>query len=155
YDQRVLGTYVWLESALRTLGANGAALRKAIEADRARRRDPVPLDWTADSGAAPKMDFLGVESRLVDSDVAGGPVRQWTGKPIATSIPNEQGSTPKLSVSRPRAYWIPPQWSDVADRLAMHGVRMERVAEKREVDVEVYRIAGAKLATEPSEGRVP
>jgi hypothetical protein len=36
YDQRVLGTYVWLAEALRVIGAEGASLRSAIAEGRAR-----------------------------------------------------------------------------------------------------------------------
>jgi zinc carboxypeptidase len=154
YDQRVLGTYVWLESTLRTLGANGAALRKAIEADRARRRDPVPLDWKPADGEPPRIEYLGIESTLVDSEIAGGPVRRWNGKPFTREVPHAQANVPAATVARPRAYWIPAAWSDIADRLAIHGVKMERLAEPRTLDVEIYRIADAKLATAPFEGHV-
>ncbi|MBI1852013.1 MAG: hypothetical protein HYR85_16870 [Planctomycetes bacterium] len=41
------------------------------------------------------------------------------------------------------------------ERLAIHGVKMERIAERREVDVDVYRIVDAKLAPAPFEGHVP
>ena len=42
YDQRVLGTYVLLESTLRVLGEHGDALRDAIHTDRASRRPELP-----------------------------------------------------------------------------------------------------------------
>ncbi|MBI3847189.1 MAG: M14 family metallopeptidase [Planctomycetes bacterium] len=155
YDQRVLGTEVWLASVLRTLGESGAALRKAIDLDRARRRDPVPLDWKPADVAPPRIEFLGIESTLVDSEIAGGPVRQWNGKPFTLSVPHAQASAPAATVARPRAYWIPPQWTEVIERLAIHGVKMERIAERREVDVEIYRIVDAKLASAPSQGHVP
>lgn len=155
YDQRVLGMEVWMETVLRTLGSDGVTLRKAIEADRALRPALVPLAWKRDEGAPPRMDFLGIESRLVPSEVAGGSVPQWTGKPITVSIPRLRANTPAITVTRPKAYWIPQQWKEIIDRLAIHGVRMERFDESREVDAEIYRVIDPKLATVPSEGRVP
>ncbi len=54
---------------------------------------------------------------------------------------------PSASVTRPRAYWVPPAWSDVIERLELHGVRVERLDAPRDVEVEMYRIPEPKLAT--------
>ncbi len=155
YDQRVLGMEVWMETVLRTLGSDGATLRQAIAADRALRPVRVPLAWKSDEGIPPRIDFLAIESLLVESEVAGGAVPQWTGKPITVNVPYPQANTPALTVTRPKAYWVPPQSREIIERLAIHGVRMERFAEPREVDVEIYRIVDPKLAPVPSEGHVP
>src|SRR6185369_14629309 len=52
------------------------------------------------------------------------------------------------------AYWIPPAWPEVIERLEAHGIRVERIAEAREVDVEAYRLTDAKLEAAPFEGHV-
>ena len=51
YERRVLGTYVYLESALRTAGKNGAGLRQAITADQAANASTIPLAWQVDPKA--------------------------------------------------------------------------------------------------------
>src|SRR5206468_8922269 len=48
YDQRVLGTYVFLESAIRTVANATAALRQAIEADCNVNAATIPLSWDVD-----------------------------------------------------------------------------------------------------------
>jgi hypothetical protein len=58
-------------------------------------------------------------------------------------------------VARPRAYWIPPAWQDVIARVELHGIRVERIPQPRDVDVEVCRLENVELARVPFEGRVP
>jgi len=156
YDQRVLGTYVLLESALRTLGAEGSALRRARSADRARRPAEVPLAWGVGPESEPRLvEFLGIESRLVPSPVTGKSRVEWTGKPFTARIPYVTATNPTVTVKRATAYWVPAAWSEVIDRLALHGVVMERLAYPREADVQVYRLEDPKLGTAVVEGRVP
>ncbi|HEX6199258.1 MAG TPA: M14 family metallopeptidase, partial [Thermoanaerobaculia bacterium] len=88
YDQRVLGTYVLLEESLRLLVREGAALREATAEDRARRLDPVPLDWRMAEGAAPpREEFLGVGQRVELSPVSGGLRPVWTGELRTAEVP--------------------------------------------------------------------
>jgi len=153
YSQRVLGTSVFLASALRTLGARGGELRAAVATDRARRPAEVVLDWKPPDSPPPPIEFLGVESRVVPSAISGGSRVEWTGKPVRLSVPCITASEPAARVRRPRAYWVPGIWSEVIERLAVHGIHMQRLEAQREVDVEVYRIADARLDSAAYEGR--
>ncbi|MBK5260638.1 MAG: M14 family metallopeptidase, partial [Thermoanaerobaculia bacterium] len=72
YDQRVLGTYVYLEQTLRLAGREVASLRRAIETDRARRPERLPLTWRLPTGAEPEIvEILGVASRKTLSAITG------------------------------------------------------------------------------------
>lgn len=154
YPRRVLGTYVLLASTLRRLGEDGAALRRAAAADRAQRTARVTLEWKTDAGPAPSMEFLGLESHPRRSPVTGGGYLEWTGKPVTWRVPDVRDRTASVAVDRPRAYWIPPAWDDVIDRLRGHGIQLETIDGRRDVEVEVDRIVGAKLDSLPFEGRV-
>ena len=134
YERRVLGTYVYLESALRTAGKNGAALRQAIASDWAANAPMIPLAWEIDPKApAATIDYKAIESRAVLSAISGSVRLVFTGKPIAQKIPYRLANHVSASVKRPRAYWIPPAWSDVVQRLELHGIQCERIAEPREL----------------------
>ena len=63
-------------------------------------------------------------------------------------------SEPVAMAVRPRAYWIPPGWSDVAQRVGMHGIVVERLASPRTLEVEMDRITTARLDTLPYERHV-
>jgi hypothetical protein len=153
YRRRVLGTYVMLESILRSLAEHGAELRRATAADRLLRPDPLPLSWRV-GGEPGRMSLAAIEQRQVESAVAGASVTQWTGKPVTLDVPRVVMSEPAATATAPAAYWIPPGWPEIVDRLATHGIQFERIDENRELEVEVYRVAGAELATEPFEGHV-
>jgi hypothetical protein len=155
YEQRVLGTYVLLESALRTLGETGPVLRRATRTDRARRPAVVPLAWQAPKSSTPEMiDVLGIDSRREPSAISGAPRVVWTGTPRTLRVPLRRETEPKSTATRPRAYWIPAVYTDVAERLALHGVEMERTSAPRELEVEMMRIGRATFDSVPFEGRV-
>ncbi|MDQ6905560.1 MAG: M14 family metallopeptidase, partial [Chloroflexota bacterium] len=83
YDQRVLGTYVYLESALRIAGKSGAALRQAIATDQKQRAPVIPLSWDVDPKApAETIEYKGVEARAVPSAISGGLRMEYTANPV-------------------------------------------------------------------------
>ncbi|NUO83013.1 M14 family metallopeptidase [candidate division KSB1 bacterium] len=155
FKQRVLGTYVLLESTMRVLAKEGKKLRAAIHADRSRRVEEVPLAWRVPQQQQPGMfEFWGVEPKVVSSPITNSEYVQWTGKTFTQKIPYLHMSEPALSARRPIAYLIPPVWEEVLARLGEHGVQMERLAAPFEREVELYRLREAKLGAQPFEGRV-
>ncbi|HEX6176866.1 MAG TPA: M14 family metallopeptidase, partial [Thermoanaerobaculia bacterium] len=156
YDQRVLGMYVLLESTLRTVAANASALRSAIAEDRRRRVDPIALDWEDAEKSAPiaTIDFLGIESRLALSPVSGDLRREWLGRPIEQTVNVYAELKPVATATRPTAYWIPPAWDEVAEKLRAHGIRMEKTTAPRTMRVEMYRLVDPKLGGTAFEGKV-
>lgn len=154
YRQRVLGTWVALKSSLEVIAGDRAALRAAIEQDRSRNAPVVPLRWKVPEGDQRTIEFLAIESSKRISPISGSVVVDWLGKPVTMTIPYHAATEVAQSVSRPRAYWIPPGWPEVVERLAAHGVRMERIAEPRTIEVEMYRLQDPKVESEPFEGHV-
>ncbi len=59
---------------------------------------------------------------------------------------------PELTVTRPYAYLLPFDCSRVADRLRMHGVRLERLTEDATIDVEIYTAKKLTRAARPFQG---
>ena len=156
YEQRVLGTLVLLESALETVGREGNTLRQARHADSDLHIDPIPLDWSEPTAGSTSetMEFLGIESRTSSSAISGGTRTEFLGKPSTLRLPVLRQSEVRTRVTRPKAYWVPAAWSDIVERLTLHGIRVERCPVPRDLDVEMYRITEPKLATEAVEGRV-
>ncbi|MFC1543049.1 M14 family metallopeptidase [Candidatus Neomarinimicrobiota bacterium] len=155
YRQRVLGTYVLMETTLRTLGEYSRQLRRAIIADRTRQPERVPLTWRIPDAKPDEIEFLGVQWETRPSKISGGPSIHYTGQPVNLKVPYIKYIEPEISVTRPRAYLIPPGWPDVIERLAIHGIFMESLPEAREVVVELARLSDIELAEEPLEGHVP
>ena len=72
YRQRVLGTYVLLESSLQTLGAHAKELKDAIAGDQAARPAAIQMNWGNGGGARSTIDFLGVDYETYASSASGG-----------------------------------------------------------------------------------
>jgi hypothetical protein len=53
----------------------------------------------------------------------------------------------------PAAYYVPPDLVAVVERLAAHGVRMERLEEARTESVEAFVIDSTRVAAQPFQGR--
>lgn len=154
YDQRVLGTYVLLETMLATLGKEGKALREAIAADNALRPERVPLAWRPPADQPPAtVEFLGIESRREPSAITGTDKVVWTGNPVTQTLPRVAATEVAASVARPKAYFIPPQWREVILRLSYHGIQLQRLSQPAALEVGMYRIEGAQLDPQPFEGR--
>ena len=156
YDQRVLGMYVLLAATLETAGREVTSLRNAIASDQKRRVDPIVLDFEKVEKSAPDgtVEFLGIESRTALSPISGTVRREWLGKPVTQRVAVYEETVPVASAKRPRAYWIPAQWSEIAEKLKMHGIAVERIDAAREVGVEMYRLVDPKLESKAFEGHV-
>ena len=155
YDQRVLGTYVFLEHTLRATAREVASLREAAAAERARRPATIPLTWKLPpNAAAQQAEFLGVESRRKLSAVTGNVYTEWLGKPVARVAPVHSLSEVATSVAPARAYWVPAAWQEIIAKLDLHGIPYERITAPREVDVTMYRFASPKFDAAQFEGHV-
>lgn len=157
YRQRVLGTYILLESSLRILGAHGKELQQAILADQGARPGKIPVSWQPAGGAPIKRDFLGVAYETFTSPATGGTEIRWLGKPkVYPDLPVTLDQ-PGLQIHRPKAYWIPVTKTEVISRLKLHGIRMEPLPSSRQMSVEMYRLVDPRPqrgeGTHPFESR--
>ena len=121
--------------------------------DRARQPKDVPLDFTKADAPSGEFELLGIESRIVPSAISGGLRVEWLGKPVTIRAPYFPSSKIVARVKRPKAYWVPATWSDVIERLKIHGIKVEPIDEWREMDVTMYRLNDPKFDAQPFEGR--
>jgi murein tripeptide amidase MpaA len=156
HEQRVLGTYVFLEEAMRLLAAEGRGLRAAIAADSALRPAEIPANFVQDDQPTTTRVFKGIRYEMYDSPASGRQEIRWLGEPDPEpwQMPF-YSSHPTLTLTRPEAYWVPAHRADIIERLRLHGVSMESLDAPRTVSVEMLRLDDPKLATRPNEGHVP
>ncbi|MGV9007282.1 MAG: M14 family metallopeptidase [Brevundimonas sp.] len=155
YEQRVLGTYVFLEESMRLLAAHGTELRAAVTADRALRPAEIPANFVPEAQPSTTRAFKGITYEMYDSPASGQPVVRWLGQPDPElwALPF-YGSKPSLILKRPIAYWIPAYRSDLIERLRLQGVQMETLSAPRTVAVDMLRLVDPRLATVANEGHV-
>lgn len=165
YKQRVLGTYVLLESVLKILASDGQLLKQNTLSDRAKREPKVNMRWRVpqmanamsldsqfnsvkknDLAKAPdSLKLLGITSTILKSSITNADYVTWTGEPTNMTIANFKGSEPIDFVNRPKGYYVPPTCTEVIERLKLHGIQMQTLKEPKEVTVEMYRIQDAKF----------
>ena len=162
YKQRVLGTYVLLESTLKLLAASGQTLKEITQKDKAERIAKIPTGWKipqvqnevsfdartakkdvdANAGVPDSMQLLGIASAIRKSPVTNSDYVEWLGKPETKTIPDYKSTQGIDFITRPKGYWVPASCIDVIERLKIHGIRMEILNASREITVEMYRITG-------------
>ncbi len=156
HEQRVLGTYVFLEQALKLLAEKSGDLRAAIAADRALRPAELPANFDSDETPSRTRPFKGIRYETFDSVASGRPEIRWLGQPDAElwQMPF-YGSHPTLTLKRPTVYWVPSYRQDVIERLRIHGVQMETLDAPRTVAVDMLRLVDPKVSARTNEGHVP
>ena len=156
HEQRVLGTYVFLEAAMRLLADRGGDLRAAVDADRALRPAEIPTNFEADPTPAYTRAFKGIRYETYFSPASGREEIRWLGQadPEVWSLPF-YGSRPTLTLARPEAYWVPAHRPDVIERLRAHGIEMEVLDQPRTVTVQMLRLVDPQVSPRASEGHVP
>ena len=156
HEQRVLGTYVFLEQAMRLLADHGRDLRAAVAEDSALRPAEIPANFVADDQPTTTRAFRGIRYEMYDSPASGRREVRWLGEPDPElwQMPF-YGSHPTLTLRRPEAYWVPAHRADVIERLHAHGVQMETLDAPRTVSVDMLRLDDPRLSTRANEGHVP
>jgi murein tripeptide amidase MpaA len=156
HEQRVLGTYVFLEEALKLLADKSQTLRAAIDADRALRPAELPANFDGDDQPTRIRPFKGILYDTYQSAASGRPELRWLGQPDPElwQVPYF-GSHPTLTLKRPTAYWVPSYRTDIIERLKIHGVQMETLDAPRTVAVDMLRLVDPRVSGRTNEGHVP
>jgi hypothetical protein len=157
YRRRVFGTYVLLESSLKTLGDHARELHRAIAADVSAAPASIPMNWSYAADRKTAIDFLGINYETYESPATGGREVRWLGTPkVYRDLPVVLKS-PALQLNRPKAYWVPSSKPEVIARIRKHGIRAETLSAPRAVRVEMYRLVDPQPQTSdriyPFEGR--
>lgn len=155
HDQRVLGTYVFIEETLKVMAENIGDVRAAITADRALRPQNLPTNFVSVDTPTEIIPFKGIKYEMYESAASGRKEIRWLGEPDPELWQMPWfGSTPTLYLQRPKAYWVPAYRADIIDRLAASGVEMTRVDAPTSVDVTMLRLKGPKMSQRANEGHV-
>lgn len=153
YKQRVLGTYVMLEATLKTVGMQATKLKSAIKQDSFNYPTRLTLTWKKEQQKQ-GWNFKGIEYHMEKSPISGNEIVRWTGVPkLYPNLPVIGSTVPDISVTRPSAYYVPPQWTDVIQRLQIHGIRMTRLHQETEMKLQQYQLSEPIFRSKDYEGR--
>lgn len=119
------------------------------------RKDTFALRFHHDENDSSMVEFRGVEYTMETSDLTGGNWFKYSGKPEIFTLPwfNKPVITHKAIL--PEAYIIPPEWTEIIQRLPLHGIDYRLLASATEIEVSSYRFTAPQWSRNPYEGRHP
>jgi len=155
FKQRVIATYVLMQSLINTAAENAAAIKKTRKDDIAAMlaARAMPIAWEVDTTRPATITFKGYEAGYKPSEVSGRPRLYYDrAKPYTKEIPYYDAYTVKQEVSCPSAYIVGQGWGRVIKRLKMNGVQMQQLEHDTDITVTVYYIENHETAKRPYEG---
>lgn len=159
YQERVFSTKAMIESIIKyayehpgelldlNRGADSLSVVKFH-----RNKEHLPLHFRLMDRYRNKT-FKGIESVREWSPIANTEILRYTGKPIEKEIRFYDDVEVIDSVTVPPVYMIPGEWSEVVDRMRVHGIKIETLAEETTLRVTRYRFTDVRYASNSYEGR--
>ncbi|WP_347304553.1 M14 family metallopeptidase (plasmid) [Croceibacterium sp. TMG7-5b_MA50] len=154
YRQRVLGTRVLFEAALKIAARDTDRIIAAKAADRASRPEQLLTRWRpAAEPIGTVQNFRGVAFDTYVSPASGREEQRWLGRPITFDMPII-GQEPVESVHLPEAWWVPAAETAIIERLQLHGIVFQVIDAPRTMVLD--RVLLADPEPQPAyEGRFP
>jgi hypothetical protein len=158
---RVEATYYMLQYTAELLNKEYKTVKQLIStadafaASKKFREEPFPVSFRRSSGDSVMVEFKGVEYTAERSDLTGGYWFKYSDRPKTYVLPWFNKPEPEMKVKLPEAYIIPPEWTEVIERLKMHGIKLDYLKEPAEISVETYLFKNPKWRQAPYESRHP
>ncbi|MBQ4848870.1 M14 family metallopeptidase [Pseudoalteromonas sp. MMG012] len=154
YKQRVLGTYVFFDGVVDALAKGHSALEKAIDIEHATR----PKEIVVRRSYAKQPDhipFRGIAYKQFDSALSGQVEVKYLGQPkFYDALPIYWQKTVEKKVKVPAAFYIPPAYPNIVEKLRIHGISVEIVSTaESKGGLKQAKITQYEFAKLPFEGR--
>jgi len=163
YRQRVEANREFLAALLEEVegspsslvAATAAAERATIAAGRPDAEPSrVVVRWRTSASPTP-VQWPAYEWFTEPSVVTGDPLLRFRrGTLHEVEVPRFHVPEPELTLARPRGYLVLPGWPQIEARLAGHGLRVQRLSEAIEADVEAIRVSDPVFADTSYQGAV-
>jgi murein tripeptide amidase MpaA len=161
FEVRIKSNYFLMEGVLRKFNEDPQAIRNAV---RQADQDSIQLGKTYDPGAAfplrleidhSKSDpfvFKGIEYTNELSAISGSTKITYGSKPIEITIPQFHYAQTVASTAPPLGYIIPPQYTELIERLKIHDIAFSTLKAPVEASFETYRFSDVSWNELPFEG---
>ncbi|HTE06703.1 MAG TPA: M14 family zinc carboxypeptidase [Planctomycetota bacterium] len=154
---RIAATRAFVAEILRLAAERGADLMavcaRADAATAAAGRDGQLLQATGAELVSRGTEPLRLRGTELRKDPGTGEVTKVAAGPVTLlDVPCFTGFRATATCLAPRAYILPPSQAALADRLAVHGLRVETLAAPLTATVSVCRVAETSLAEEVFQG---
>jgi len=159
YKDRVFATLSMLNLTLEYVNAHPKELielnktaDEEVVKDYAVDKKPFPIMVTS-TEEHDSLLFKGLKWIEDSSAISGGKRITYTKEKYDFYIPIYDKSKVTDSVIAPYAYLIPAEWKEIAERLKLHGVEIQRLKENKTLEVEKYKFKNVKFQESSYEGR--
>ncbi|MFT7567624.1 MAG: hypothetical protein ACI846_001934, partial [Pseudoalteromonas distincta] len=154
YKQRVLGTYVFLDGAITALSKHSHELANAVK----KEQEFVPKQLIVKRGYAKQADtiaqFKGIEYSSSMNSLSGQNEVKYLGKAHTyTDLPIYWQKDVQHTVEVPKAFFIPPVYSNIIEKLKLHGVSINKLEGANTQPLKVAKVAEYTFDKAPFEGR--
>jgi len=154
YKTRVEATYQTLVATSTFLVKNASRLKTLNHAADAPVKEGDTVVFASKPSAEKRpFTFLGWRYAPAESPSAGSPVAAWVHDPVDTVTTVQDQYLPGASGTAPAGYAIPAAWTDVIDRLRLHGLPVKILKSPMTGSFSSARFDGVRFATRPFEGR--
>lgn len=146
FRRRVATHYVALQSMLETTASNAARVQATV----ARVRAEI-----AAAGSEAKAPIV-VTAKGKESERALAMLDPATGEEKALKVRFEDTleTVPEIVRPRPFAYVLPASYREIARKLALNGVQVQRLARAETLDVEAFQVSDKKVGATTVEGHI-
>jgi len=155
YRHRVEATFSVMLHTIQRCIADAAALKAMnakADADEVAGNAINILDTKLSTEKKP-FTFIGWKRTPFKSEITGSDIPHWDHVRIEIPTTIRDLYETSLTVTPPAAYAIPPEWTEVIQKLRLHGLQMTVVKKPIAGSFEGYRLTGVKYAVNPFEGR--
>ena len=156
YKDRVFSSYYMIVETLRIIRDNKDNFNDALS--QAKKNDltlkEIPINMQSELNDTVWEDFLGYHFDTVQSDITGGWYYSYDPtKPETRKTRRIRSTRPEKTLSVPKEYIIPAQYSEVIDIVKAHGFEVNLLKSEKTLQVNTYRFSNVSFAPTPSEGR--
>ena len=156
YKERVLSTYQMIVETLKIIRDDKNNFNNTLS--QAKKNDlklnELPINMQSQLNDTIWEDFLGYHFDTVHSDITGGWYYAYdTTRPETRKIRRVFSTRPEKTLSVPKEYIIPAQYSEVIDIVKAHGFEMNLLKSEKTLQVNTYRFSNVEFMPKPSEGR--
>lgn len=154
YKQRVLGTYVFLDGAINALASYSDKLVDAVKKE--QNFLPKHLVVKRDYSKTPEyIEFKGIAYTKSLNALSGVDEVSYIGEKLNYSqLPVYWQRETAHMVEVPKAFYIPPVYTNIIDKLILHGVTVNKLVGKNTQPLKMAKVSSYEFDKVPFEGRL-
>jgi len=153
YKQRVLGTYVFIDGAIEALAAHKDKLANAVK----KEQQFVPKQLIVKRGYAEQADYIKFKgiaySKSVNALSNQQEVSYLGKKQDYDKLPIFWQKEVQHTVEVPKSFFIPPVYTDIIEKLALHGVSINKLSGANTQPLKMAKVSQYSFDNAPFEGR--